>query len=209
MNTFAFACNMEAEPPDKTTQAMDTLLTERQILLWKEIDAFLDTTERGRPADVRTRRVPEGVLGTGPSAPRPRFWPRRIGPARSRACAGSGRATISATSINRLRLSGRRFAGDSGRPSWTIVWKDLESRRRGADPNPPILSARAAQEIIGARSRLLKPPAFFAFRAACLAGTASEERRPKPRGCEKLAADIAERAAAAGWNGRLRDGERP
>lgn len=203
MNTFAFACNMEAEPPDKTTQAMDTLLTERQILLWKEIDAFLDTTERGRPADVRTSELRGAFWG-----PERSLLDRvlaleklsRRNPGMAQDLAGSDFGHLDHGSVYRAAVSLGKAAG-----FLDDRLKDLEAAGAVGFQSPPTReSAQEITELITA----LETARFLAFRAACFEGTASEGGAEASR-CEKLAADIAERAAAAGRNGRLRDGERP
>lgn len=204
MNTFAFACNMEAEPPDKTTQAMDTLLTERQILLWKEIAAFLDTTERGRPADVRT------------AAFRKAFWgPDRPLPDRILALEEVARRDphlaqelIEDEGGDFPQSSVYRTAVSLGTAACLLEdrWKFLENLGGAVPSSDPV--RKAVQETVDLVTAL-ETARFLTFRAACLAGTAAEGAEAEASRCEKLTVDIAERAAAAGRNGRLREGERP
>jgi hypothetical protein len=204
LNNFAFACNMEAEPPDKTTQTMDTLLTERQILLWREVDAFLGTTESGRPADVRTAAFRNMFWGPGRS-----LLDRvlaleelsRRDPGLAQDLAGSDFGRLDHGSVYRAAVSLGKVAG-----FLDDRLKDLEAAGATGFQSPPV--RERAQEI----TELItfhETARFLAFRAACLADAAAAGAEAEAARCERLAADVAERAAAAGRTGRLREGERP
>jgi hypothetical protein len=183
---------------------MDTLLTERQILFRKEIDSIFETTERGQMPDVRTREL------------RSAFW-------------GSERSLLDRVlALEELSRRdpglARNLAGsDFDRPDHGPVYRTavllgktagfLDDRRKnleaagvtGFQSQPKREIAQEITELITA----LETARFLAFRAACLTDAAAAEAEAEAARCEALAVEIAERAAASGRDGWLRDGDRP
>jgi hypothetical protein len=183
---------------------MDTLLTERQILLRKEIGSFSQTTDRRRTSEVRTDDL------------RSAFW----GPERtildrvlaleelSRRDPGQARAMAGNDFDHPVHGSVYRTAALLGKTDGRLNdrLKDFEAAGAAAATRTSALreSAREITDLITA----LETARFLAFRAACLADRAAAGADGEASKCEALAVEIAERAALAGRAGRLREGER-
>ena len=173
---------------------MDTLLTEEQILLRKEIGSFLETADREEASEVRTNELRRAFWG-----PERTLLDRalaleelsRLDPGLARDLAGEDFDRLDLGPVYRSAVLLGKTAG-------------LLDGRRG-DLEPAGKSAQRTVDLITA----LETARFLTFRAACLAGTAAEGAGAEAAKCERLAVDIARRAAGAGRAGRLGEGERP
>jgi len=216
---------------------MDILLTERQVFLRKEIDAFLRPPARGRTADVLTIELRNEFWG-----PERSFLDRvlaleelsRFDPGLAQELIGDEdgdvprrsvfRSAVSLGTAARLlenqyqsleNLGGEVPSSAAGGPglargSFSAVLAPGYKPRASGEPKVCRLTdpvRRAAQETVDLVTAL-ETARFLAFRAACLAGTAAAEAGAEAARCEKISVEIAERADALGRAGRLREGDR-
>jgi len=217
---------------------MDILLTERQALLRKEIDAFLQPPARERTADVRTIELRNAFWGPERSLLDRALaleelsrldpglvWeligdedgdvPRRS-VYRSAVSLGTAARLLENQYQSLENLGGEVPSSAAGGPglargSFSAVLAPGYKPRASGEPKVFSLTdpvRRAAQETVDLVTAL-ETARFLAFRAASLAGTAAAEAGVEAAKCEKLAVEIAERAAASERDGRLRQGDRP
>lgn len=172
------------------------------MLFRKEIESVFESPDPGQIPDVRTSELRSALWGSDRS-PVDRVLAlealSRRDPALARNLAGSSLDGPGRGSIYRAAV----LLGQTA-----FILNDCLKGFEGAGGEVGFRSpaARQGAQEITELITALETARFLVFRAACLTDTAAADVEAAK--CEKLAVEIAERAALAERNERLREGER-